>query len=208
MPIPAIIDTAKNYLFSDIDDMQRAGLPEITQNHLIRLRDVYNFWLRFPRKSDRDIIGELTTRYDIQKSQAYSDLRIIKSLLGDLQKTTKDYHRYRFIEMCNEAYEIARNIKDARSMVAAADKYAKYAQLDKEDLIDKGYDQIPVQPFEPVDDPSVIGIKPIPNIREKIQKKIKEYWSDDIEDVQFEPVEYCEDDIFSPKINPKDETVF
>lgn len=84
-------------------------------------------------------------------------------------------------------------------MVAAADKYGKYTQLDKEDLVDRGYDKIQVQPFEPTDDPSVIGIKPIPNIRQRIQDKIKQYWNDDIEDVDFEPVEYNEDDIFHPK---------
>ncbi|MEG1916251.1 MAG: hypothetical protein RR061_06180 [Muribaculaceae bacterium] len=179
--------------------MKRNGLPDITQNHLIRLRDIYNYWLRFPKKSDREIINELAIRYGLQKSQAYTDLRLIKALLGDFQKTTKDYHRYRFIEMCQEAYEVARSTKDARSMVAAADKYAKYTQLDKEDIIDRGYDQIVNQPYEPTDDPSVIGIKPIANIREKIEKKIKQYWNDDVEDIQFEEVEYNEEDIFNPK---------
>lgn len=199
MPIPAIIDTARIFLFADKDEMDRNGLPAVTQNHLIRLRDLYNFWLRFPKKTDREIVAELSSRYGLAKTQAYTDLRLIKAILGDFQKTTKDYHRYRFIEMCQEAYEVARNIKDARSMVAAADKYAKYTQLDKEDIVDRGYDQIVIQPFEPTDDPTVIGIKPVPNIREKIEKKLKQYWCEDIDDIQFEEVEHNEDDIFKPK---------
>ncbi|RGZ69589.1 hypothetical protein DW978_10540 [Phocaeicola vulgatus] len=65
--------------------------------------------------------------------------------------------------------------------------------------MDKGYDKIIVQPFEPTDDPTVLGIKPIPNVRDRIKSKIQQYWSDDIEDVDFEEVEFNEDDIFNPK---------
>lgn len=86
-------------------------------------------------------------------------------------------------------------------MGAAANYYGKYTQLDKEDILDKGYDKIVVQPFEPTDDPTVLGIKPIPNVREKIKTKIQQYWSDDIEDVSFEEVEFNEEDIF--KIKPQ-----
>ena len=45
------------------------------------------------------------------------------------------------------------------------------------------------------------GFKPVPNIREKIQKKIASYWNEEIEEVEFEAVEFNEDDIFKP--NPK-----
>lgn len=104
---------------------------------------------------------ELEYRYKISKSSAYDDVRIIKRLLGDLAKTTKDYHRYKFCQMIDETFEMARRIKDARAMGAAANYYGKYTQLDKEDILDKGYDKIIVQPFEPTDDPTVLGIKPI-----------------------------------------------
>ena len=40
--IPAILDTAKDYLFADVSKMEAAGLPAVTQRHLIRLRDIYN----------------------------------------------------------------------------------------------------------------------------------------------------------------------
>ena len=46
--IPAILDTAKDYLFADVNKMEAAGLPAVTQRHLIRLRDIYNYWLKFP----------------------------------------------------------------------------------------------------------------------------------------------------------------
>lgn len=206
MPVPATIDVCEKYLFADVNEMTADGVPEIIQQRLIRLRDMYNFWLQFPRKKDLEIVDELERRYKVGKSTAYEDIRIIKRLLGDLAKTTKDYHRYKFCQMIDETFDMAKRIKDARAMGAAANYYGKYTQLDKEDILDKGYDKIVVQPFEPTDDPTVLGIKPIPNIREKIKTKIQQYWSDDIEDVEFEEVEFNEDDIF--KINPQgNETV-
>ena len=197
--LPAILDTAKDFLFSDVSKMVEAGLPEATRRHIIRLRDIYNYWLQFPMTKDRQLVDHIMQAYELQTTQAYADLRVVKALLGDLQKASKEYHRYRFIEMVNAAYEIARINRDAKSMVAAADKYAKYTQLDKEDLVDRGFDKIMIQPFKPTDDPSVAGFKPVPNIRERIQKKIASYWSEEIQEVEFESVEFNEDDIFKPK---------
>lgn len=197
--LPAILDTAKDFLFADVSKMVEAGLPEATRRHIIRLRDIYNYWLQFPMTKDRQLVDHIMQAYELQTTQAYADLRVVKALLGDLQKASKEYHRYRFIEMVNAAYEIARINRDAKSMVAAADKYAKYTQLAKEDLVDRGFDKIMIQPFKPTDDPSVAGFKPVPNIRERIQKKIASYWSEEIQEVEFESVEFNEDDIFKPK---------
>ena len=206
MPVPATIDMCSRYLFADVNEMTTDGVPEVIQQRLLRLRDIYNFWLQFPRKKDLEIVSELELRYKVSKSTAYEDIRIIKRLLGDLAKTTKDYHRYKFCQMIDETFDMAKRTKDARAMGAAANYYGKYTQLDKEDILDKGYDKIVVQPFEPTDDPSVLGIKAIPNVREKIKSKIQQYWSEDIEDVEFEEVEFNEDEIFNTK--PKsDETV-
>lgn len=198
MPLPAIIDTARDHLFADVTDMQRAALPLATQEHIFRLRDLYNFWLQHPRIKDKEIILKLQQDYKLGKSQAYSDLSILKLLLGEFQKTSKDYHRYRFIEMINEAYEVARVNKDAKAMATAADKYAKYTQLDKEDEINFDYDKIAVQAFVPTDDPSVAGFKPIPNLREVIRNTIKKYEKECeyIEFVEVEEADFNPDNIF------------
>lgn len=198
---PPILEAAREYLFTSVPDMVAAGLPEATRNRLLRLRDIYNHWLQFPNVKDRDLALHIKQVYDLQTTQAYQDIRVVKALLGDMQKATKEYHRWRFIQMCEQAYEMAKVNRDAKSMVAAADKYAKYTQLDKEDLVDRGFDKIQIQPFKPTDDPSVAGFKPLPNIRERIQKKIASYWSEEVEDVEIEGVEFDEDSIFRPKIN-------
>ena len=202
MPLPAIIDIAKEHLFADARDMQRLGLPIATQEHLLRLRDLYNYWLRHPRIKDKEIILKLQQDYKLGKSQAYTDLSILKLLLGEFQKTSKDYHRFRFIEMINEAYEMARVNKDAKAMAAAADKYAKYTQLDKEDELTFDYDKIVVQAFVPTDDPSVAGFKPIPNLRDVVRKKIEDFNKEYeyIQEIELEKEDFNPDDIF--KVNP------
>ena len=101
MPLPSIADAAQQYLFTDRDKMIRSGVPEATINHIIRIRDVYSYWLQFPQKKDREIVGELMRRGNIQRSAAYEDLRLIKQLLGDLNKVSKDYARYRFYRWSN-----------------------------------------------------------------------------------------------------------
>lgn len=199
MPLPSIADAAQQYLFTDRDKMIRSGVPEATINHIIRIRDVYSYWLQFPQKKDREIVGELMRRGNIQRSAAYEDLRLIKQLLGDLNKVSKDYARYRFLQMVERAYEVAENSGDARSMVAAADKLGKYMGLAEADEVDKGYDKIPVQIFAVTDNPEVIGLKRLPNARDLIKAMKQKYWNEEIVDVEAEEVDYDIDSIFHPK---------
>lgn len=205
MPLPATYDIAREHLFSSVDEMTAAHVPQLIQERLIRLRDMYNFWLQYPSLKDQEIVLELKKRYNLGKSAAYEDIRIIKYLLGDLNRATKDYHRFRFSQMISEAYDMGRRTRDARAMASAANFYGKYTQLDKDDERDLGYDKIVVQPFEPSNDPSILGIKPIPNIRQRIDQKIKQYMNEDIEDVTFEEVEFNEEDIFKPPTIKSDE---
>lgn len=199
MPLPSIADAAQQYLFTDRDKMIRSGVPEATINHIIRIRDVYSYWLQFPKKKDREIVSELMRRGNIQRSAAYEDLRLIKQLLGDLNKVSKDYARYRFLQMVERAYEVAENSGDARSMVAAADKLGKYMGLAEADEVDKGYDKIPVQIFAVTDNPEVIGLKRLPNARDLIKAMKQKYWNEEIVDVEAEEVDYDIDSIFHPK---------
>lgn len=203
MPLPAIIDTAREHLFDDRDALAKAELPAATIAHIIRLRDVYTYWLQFPTKKDREIVAELKRRGNIGDTQARTDLRLIKVLLGDLQKCTKDYHRYRFIEMITRTYNRASDAGDISSMVKAAAMYAKYTQLDKEDDRDARYDLIQPQKFVFTDDPRVIGIEPLPDFREKIRKKKDQYWTEQTEEVEFEEIDFDQDELFRPKNAPE-----
>lgn len=199
------IELAKEHLFDSVEQMQQAHVPAAMQQRLLRLREVYTYWLQWPLTRDRDIADRIMREHGVQRTQAYQDIRIIKAIMGEMHKTTKEYHRFKFLQMIEESYNMAKVNKDAKSMVAASDKYGKYTQLDKEDLIDRGFDKIIPQPMKPTDDPSVAGFKPVPNIREKIQKKIQSYWSEEVEDVEFEAADFNADDLFHPKKPDDDE---
>lgn len=176
--------------------MEAAGLPAATVGHLIRLRDIYNYWISFPNKRDREIVAVLKDRYGICDSQARTDLKIVKVLLGNLEQTTKDYHRYRFIKIIERSIELAELKKDPDAMVKAADKYAKYMQLDKDDeRADVIGTLVPLR-LSFTDDPEVIGIKRVPNARHKIQAIKERYWTEETVDVDFEDIDARVDDIF------------
>lgn len=94
-------------------------------------------------------------------------------------------------------------------MEKAAATYAKFLGIDKEQAADIPVEEILVQPFVATDDPSVLGIKPVANIRERQRKLLDKYIQDvaDIEDIDFEPVDVDEDALFAPpQINADGET--
>ena len=93
---------------------------------------------------------------------------------------------------------MAQKRKDTKTMERAAASYAKYNRVDLEDEQVMPYEMIVVQPFTATSDPSVLGIKPIPNIQRKISDMIKKYRAEtiDIEDVEFEEPDLELDSLF------------
>lgn len=198
MALPSILDAARQHLFEDVDKMQAAGVPATTVQHLLRIRDIYSYWLSFPAKRDRDIVAELRSRYGLSDTSAREDLKLIKVLLGDLQKPTKDYMRYRVTMMLQRAYEKADAANDARNMVAAADKLAKVHRLHDEDERASVLDTLVPTRLIFTDDPTVIGLARMPDFREKIPKIKEKYFIEGTEDVEFEDIDADLDELFKP----------
>jgi hypothetical protein len=155
-------------------------MPPYHLERLMRFRAGYAFWYEFPTKQEADIRDHIMDEFGISKTQAYEDIRIIKILLGNIQKVTKEWNRHRFIAMIEESYKTAKANGDAKAMVMAADKFGKYTQLNIEDSIDIPWGEIINSAWEPTSDPTVIGLKPDPKIDEKI-KNLKKKYSEDIE---------------------------
>lgn len=199
MPLPSIQDVAVEHLFSDYDKLVAAGLPVTTIRHLERLRDIYNYWLTFPSKRDRDIVAELRSRYGLGDTVAREDLRLIKSLLGDFQRVSKDYMRYRVTTMLERAYEKAEASGNTRDMIAAAKVLKEVHRLDKDDeranVLDK---LVPIRLLF-TDDPAVIGLSRMPDYRNRIKAVKERYWVEATQDVDFEDIDETLDDLF--KVN-------
>lgn len=198
MPLPAVLDIAREYLFADSDKMEAAGVPAATSRHILRLRDIYNYWLSFPSKRDRDIVAELRMRYGLSDTAARQDLRLVKELLGEFQKVSKDYMRYRVTMMLRRAYEKADAANNTRDMVAAAKALTDVHRLDKDDpradILDK---VVPIM-LNFTDDPEVIGIRRMPDFRNRIKAVKEKYWIEQTPEVEYEEVDAGLDDLFKP----------
>lgn len=187
MAFPNALEVCRTDLFTKEDELRQA-YPQILVDKVLRVRDMYNWCIANPDAKDRQFVEQELSRYDISKVVAYSDLGIIKALLPTLATASRDFHRWRYNEMILETYQMAKKRKDTKTMEKAASSYAKYNRIDLEDEQAVPYEMIVVQPFTATSDPTVLGIKPIPNINDKIKAMLNKYRAEtiDIEDIECE----------------------
>lgn len=197
MPTPNTLEVCRTDLFTKEDEL-RQRYPQSVADKVLRVREMYNWFISNPDGTDREFVSELMQRHNVSKVTAYSDLAIVKSLLPLLASASRDFHRWRFNEMIMNTYKMAEKRKDTKTMERAAASYAKYNRVDLEDEQNIPYEMIVVQPFVATSDPSVLGIKPIPNIQQKISDMIAKYRAEtlDIEDVEFEEADLEFDKLF------------
>ena len=197
MAFPNINEIARTDLFTNEGEL-RSRYPDVLVDRVLRVRDMYLWSTANPEAKDRQFIETAVGRYGISRVTAYADLAVVKTLLPTIGTSTRDYHRWRYNEMIIETYQMAKKRKDTKTMERAASSYAKYNRIDVEDETAVPYDVIVVQPFTATSDPSVLGIKPIPNIQDKIQAMLKKYRAEsmDIEDVEFEEADLELDTLF------------
>lgn len=203
MPLPKTIEVCKVDLFTPLEELE-AKYDAVIVAKLMRVREEYQWLLANPDAKDRQFVEEFIGRTKCSEACIYSDLAIIKQLLPALSSSSRDYHRWKANQMLMETYQMAKKRKDTKTMERAASSYAKYNRVDLEDEQVMPYDEIVVQPFTPTSDPSVLGIKPIPDIDKKIKSMIEKYRREsiDIEDVEAEDADLEQQELF-PTLNPK-----
>lgn len=206
MGTPSAIEICRTDLFTKTEDLQKL-YPQTFVDKVLRVREMYNWFISNPDGTDREFVAELLQRHSVSKVTAYSDLAIVKSLLPMLASASRDFHRWRFNEMIINTYKMAEKRKDTKTMERAAASYAKYNRVDLEDEQVVPFEMIVVQPFVATSDPSVLGIKPIPNIQQKISDMIAKYRAEtlDIEDVEFEEADLEFNTLFPLKANSEEE---
>ena len=191
------IDACRLDLFTSEDEL-REKYSEPLASRVMRIREEYNWFLSNPDAKDRQFVENAIARFGINRTQAFSDLAIVKALLPHLSQASRDFHRYRYNEMILETFQMAKKRKDTKTMEKAASSYAKFNRVDLEDEQAVPYDLIVVQPFTATDDPSVLGIKPMPRLQERIQQLLRKYKAEniDIEDIEFEEADLEETSLF------------
>ena len=205
MPQHNTLEVCRVDLFTAKEELEQR-YPQVIAVRVLRIREEYNWYISNPDAKDRQFIEFSVSRFGIPKSVAYTDLGIIKALLPHLSQASRDFHRFRYNEMILETYQMAKKRKDTKTMEKAASSYAKYNRVDLEDEQAVPYDLIVVQPFTATDDPTVLGIKPIPHLQERIQELLHKYQAEniDIEDIEYEEADLEEQSLF-PKQEEKDD---
>lgn len=205
MSNPSTLDICRLDLFTAEDEL-RERYTESIVTRLLRVREEYNWFLSNPDAKDRQFVENAVSRFGISKSLAYNDLGIVKMLLPHLAQASRDFHRYRYNEMILETFQMAKKRKDTKTMEKAASSYAKFNRVDLEDEQAVPYDLIVVQPFTATDDPSVLGIKPMPRLQERIQELLHKYQAEniDIADIEYEEADLEESALFPPTTQEND----
>lgn len=165
-----LIERTQRYILAPVEEMQAARLTQPQQQRMLRLREMYAWWLQNPRMGDADIVAEIRRRHEVGTTQAYEDVKLVKICLGNLNQLTKDYDRYLFRQRCEEGWQMARDADDPKAFAAVTATYLKGTNLDKEEPNGPDYSVIVPQTFTLSVDPSVAGFKVVPNILEKAKK--------------------------------------
>lgn len=183
------LELCRKHLYDDKDNMP--GIAKDTQARIIRIRSGYTVWNDYPSKKDKEIAVHIMNMFNVEKSMAYDDIRLIKDLLGSINKASKDWHLYKTNAWLDEAVQMARVKNNEDAIIKAAAVSGKINKLDKDDPTAFPWDDIKPQSWVITSDPSVIGIKPIPNLKDKIAKMFSKYSLDieTVQDVSYEDID-------------------
>ena len=199
MSVPADIDQYQGLLALDENQMVEENIPAHIIERVVRLRALYTYWCRFSSKAPREIVEWDMLMYHVQESQAYDDVHCLKVIIGNLQESSKKFWRWRINQMLEEDRKKAARAGDWRSVAAIEKNFIKNNLTDKEDTPEMAFDKIVPLRIVPTDDPSVIGIKKVPDLRGKVRKMLKRYDVDiksmsALTDIDFDSYEEVDDD--------------
>jgi hypothetical protein len=171
------IEHIKPCLFLNEENMPYK-LSEKDMQSKKRIEAAFAYALEHPQDPDSYIVKHLNKVFKIEKSQAYWDINVAKTLLGNIKNAGKEWHRHVVIQSCLDALKMARGKKNPIAMVMAADKIGKYTNCDKEDAEAIPWDKVIGFDMEFTSDPKVLKIKQNKDIDSLRKQLMKEFMSD------------------------------
>ena len=178
MSVPADLDKYQAWLALDEGELLEQHVPQQAVERVVRFRSLYTYWCRFSSKSVRDIVEFDMAMHKVGESQAYDDVHCIQVIMGNLQESSKKFWRWRINQLIEEDRRAARRDGDHRAVASMQKNLIKNNLTDKEDTPDMAFDKIVPLTVVFTDDPSVIGMKKLPNLRGEIRKMIRKYDGD------------------------------
>lgn len=168
------LDRIQQHLFAT--DKNKNNLPELTteeQEAFKRWRLAINRIMETPELQTKDLVQWLRAGCGglcepVGQGLAYRDASIVAHLVGQFQLTiNKDWTRHMVVEMCKEAFSLAKKQNDPKGMVMAADKIGKYCRIDQESADLPNFADMTPPSFEPSDDVTLLGFTPDPDIEKR-----------------------------------------
>lgn len=172
---PEIIDKVQRLLLAEEEELDAAGLKPGVKERILRLREIYFYWIRNPKLNERQIVDVLRKQYGLRLSQAYEDAQMLRICIGNIQQVTRQWLQWVFLQKCEEGFEMARSTGDINAFAKMLSTFARGAKIAKEENTAPEYGQIVPQQFTVTTDPSVAGFKRIPNIQEKARRLLQKY---------------------------------
>ena len=186
--LPVNLDQYSRYVTLDDSELRELRVAESVLVRLRRIRGLYAYWLQFPSKLDNDLVQYDIAMFKVSLTSAYDDLHMVKVLLGNLQQTTKEFMRWKINKSIEEDIAAARRAGDFRSVAALTKVMVQNNRTDKDDEPDLEFDKIVPQNFEPTDDPTVLGIERVPDLRGRIRALYKRYSNTMVQDAEYEEI--------------------
>lgn len=185
LPLASMEDYSIYITLSD-DELFERRIAQTVVERIHRLRGLYAYWLQFPQKFDQDIVQYDMAMFKVGKSQAYDDLHLVRLILGNLQQASKDFMRWKINQDLEQDLKAARRAGDHRSVAAIEKNRILNNRTDKDDELELEFDKIIPQQFVPVDDPTVLGIKKLPDLRNRIRELVKKYSDNSVQLAEYE----------------------
>lgn len=185
LPLASMEDYSIYITLSD-DELFERRIAQTVIERIHRLRGLYAYWLQFPQKFDQDIVQYDMAMFKVGKSQAYDDLHLVRLILGNLQQASKDFMRWKINQDLEQDLKAARRAGDHRSVAAIEKNRIINNRTDKDDELELEFDKIIPQQFVPVDDPTVLGIKKLPDLRNRIRELVKKYSDNSVQLAEYE----------------------
>lgn len=188
MSRPVDIDSYMSLMPLDEDELNEQHIPVATLERVKRLRGMYAFWLQYPRQSITELVHRDVSMFKVKESQAYDDIHLVQVMLGNLQNATKDFWRWKVNQEIDEDRLAAKRASDFRALASMQKNRIKNNRTDTPDDPERSFDKIVPAEFKMSNDPTIIGLKDTPKLKEMIAQLEKQYGVDEMTYTDFEEI--------------------
>ncbi len=193
MSKPVDIDEYMSLMPLDEDELIEKQIPASMLERVKRLRGMYAFWLQYPRQSLSELVHRDVSMFHVKQSQAYDDINLVQVMLGNLQNATKDFWRWKINQEIDEDRQAAKRASDFRALASMQKNRIKNNRTDTPDEPELGFEKIIPAEFKMSNDPTIIGLKDTPNLKELIVQLERKYGADEVTYTDFEELEDKDD---------------